>query len=61
MTIERFLKYVKGSSFSIPTGRGAIIFSNRGCAKNDFKVDLSSIKENIFTMNEDENSDNLFQ
>lgn len=37
-----------------------MVFNTQFQAKSD-KVDLNSNKENVYTMNEDENSDNLFQ
>lgn len=56
-----FISYfVAGNGFAIPTGKGSIVFNTQFQAKSD-KVDLNSNKENVYTMNEDENSDNLFQ
>lgn len=56
-----FISYFfAGNGFAIPTGKGSIVFNTQFQAKSD-KVDMNSNKENVYTMNEDENSDNLFQ
>lgn len=53
--------FVAGNRFSICTAKGSIVFNSQHQAFSDYKMDLNSNKENVYTINDDENSDNLFQ